>query len=602
MASSNDSRRLELDPVAGNGGPEAPLDSGIEAERFEADHELRLDEIVLTAASLETTQREAFLHRIATDEPDLFAEAQRRLQWAAELPTSFLSAPAADALEAPDPKAETRSMTAIAASIERYEIQERLGEGGMARVYKAFDRHLRRPVALKLLKRAEPRTLQRFLREAQAQACVRHEYVLTVHETGELGDQPYIAMQYVNGPTLMETREQTTLDQKIRLMAQAAEGLHAAHREGLVHRDVKPSNILVEQTPDGKWWPWVADFGIAMVLDGGSIWSAAHAGTPYYVAPERLGDERDVDVRSDVYSLGVTLYQFLCGHLPFDHPSLGEMLRQVREDEPKPLRERDPSLPAELEAVTMKCLAKLPEQRYATAREVADDLWRFLDGETVKAHDTTYSYRFKRSTRKRFWLPAAVAIAGLLVALLSTIAVSSNQRAQRAATEAVTALDSLAQLYRDQGRFEEAEELYMRNLVLRREHLGNQHPSVAQALLELSELLQQQGKYAEAETRAREGLGILTRTLPEDHWRRGVAESVLGASLVGLGQFSQAETLLLSGLESVSGQTSSASLHTLGIAEHLIRLYEAWGREELAEPYRTMLSDTSAKEPPADDP
>ncbi len=585
MASSSDNPR----PDHGPQGFDASWDSG-SCREFATRQQLRIDEIVLTAAGLETGQREAFLSCLARTEPDLMQEAQRRLRCAADLPTGFLAVPAAEILDPLDRQAETETqvLSTTIASVERYEIQECLGEGGMARVYKAFDRHLRRPVALKLLKRTDSKTLHRFLREAQTQARVRHEYVLNVHETGELGDQPYIAMHYVNGPTLMAIRDKTSLEQKVRLMAQVAEGLHAAHREGLVHRDVKPSNILVERTPDGKLRPWVADFGIAMMIDDGSIWSAAHAGTPFYIAPERLSDERDVDVRSDIYSLGVTLYQFLCGELPFDHPSLGEMLRQVREDEPISLRARNPSLPTELEAVTMKCLAKRPDQRYPTARAVANDLWRFLDGEVVEAHDSTFTYRLKRSAHRRTLMPIALVGAALLVGVLSTIAVSSTMRAKRAATEAVTALDSLALLFKDQGRYAEAEQLYARNLAIREEHLGKNHPSVAQALVNYSNLLIQQGKHVEAEKKVRQALKILSQSLPESHWRRAYVESVRGASLTGLGQFEEAELLLLAGFSTVREQTGLASLPTREIAEHLVNLYEAWERDERADEYRAL--------------
>ncbi len=589
MASSSNGNP-GLDPPAASVSPHAGPDGGLVAE-----HELRIDEIVLSAAGLETSQREDFFDRLAKIEPDAADEAKRRLSWAGDLPTTFLAVPAAEVLGPLDqPVAVDPQSLSTTTSVERYEIQERLGEGGMAKVYKAFDRHLRRPVALKLLKRADSKTLQRFLREAQTQARVRHEYVLGVHETGDLGGQPYIAMHYVDGPTLLAARDETSLDQKVRLMAQVAEGLHAAHREGLVHRDVKPSNILVEKTPDGKLKPWVADFGIAMVIDGGSIWSATHAGTPYYIAPERLSEDRDVDVRSDVYSLGVTLYQFLSGELPFDHPSLGELLRQVREDPPTPLRVRDPSLPAELEAVIMKCLAKQPEQRYPSARALANDLWRFLDGEVVEAHGSTFTYRLKRSARKRTLLPAALIITGLLVALLSTIAVSSTRRAKRVATEAVTALDSLALLYQEQGRFAEAESLHVRNLAIREEHLGKDHPSIAQALINFSTLLIQQGKYADAEERVRHALKILSRVLPEGHWRRAYAESVLGASLTGLGQFEEAETLLLASISTFREQKGLTSSYTRQATEHLAHLYEAWERNDRAAEVRTLLRAASS--------
>ncbi len=461
MASSSNSSTPEASAEARP--PEKITTEPAVPARFETHQEVRIGEIVLAAAALEPHERETFLRQLTVSEPKLLEEARRRLEQAADLPDAFLAVPAAELLEATKLALTTpaASVPPLAAGAERYELGECLGKGGMARVYKAFDRQLHRPVALKLLERADPTTLRRFLREAQAQARVRHEYVLEVYETGDLGGQPYIAMHYVDGPTLMEIRERTSLEQKVRLMAQVAEGLHAAHREGLIHRDVKPGNVLVEETRDGKLRPWVADFGIATELGGGSsMWSAALAGTPCYIAPERLLDEHTVDRRSDIYSLGVTLYQFLSGELPFDEPNLGEMLRLVREADPPSLRERVETLPAEVEAIVMKCLAKDPEKRYSSARAVAEDLWRYLDGKPVEAHTAMFSYRLARSmARKRVTLAAVRIAAALAVVLLVSFAWSASNRARRVADEAGTARDGLAAEPHPRGRHGAAEAL-----------------------------------------------------------------------------------------------------------------------------------------------
>ncbi len=471
---------------------------------LEAHRERQISEIVLAAAAREPDERETFLRQFTVTDPDLLAEARRRLRQAAELPSAFLAVPASELLEAADLAAEpaTETVPPIATGAERYALGECLGRGGMARVYRAFDRQLRRPVALKLLERADPATLRRFLREAQAQARVRHEYVLEVYETGELGGQPFIAMRFVDGPTLMEIRGDTSVEQKVRLMAQVAEGLHAAHREGLIHRDVKPSNILVEATPDGRLKPWVADFGIASgVNEGSSMWTASLAGTPYYLAPERLDDERPIDRRSDLYSLGVTFYQLLCGDPPFHHASLGEMLRLVREEEAPSLRDRA-AVPAELDAVVMKCLAKDPDHRYPSARAVADDLWRFLDGKPVEAHTATFTYRLARGATHGLSLPTVALIAGLLlIAGLAAFAVSASLQARSAIleaaaanTEAETLFDRLANVYHDQGRYAEAEPLYLRALEIREQRLGPEHPRTRQLRGRLASLYDSWGR------------------------------------------------------------------------------------------------------------
>lgn len=262
------------------------------------------------------------------------------------------------------------------------------------------------------------------------------------------------------------------------------------------------------------------------------MWSAKLAGTPNYLAPERLRDDPPLDRRSDVYSLGVTMYQLLSGELPFHDPSLAEVLRQVSEDEPAPLRTHVPSVPPELEAIVGKCLAKDPDARYPSARAVAEDLWRYLDGEEVEAHASTLTYRLSRpAVRKRNLLAAALAVAVLAAALLAAFVVSTATRARQAAAEAIIALDSLAALHHEEGRYEEAEDVYLRTLALREEHLGRDHPSVAHVLSDLAALHLAHGEAAAAEREARRAVEILARTLPEGDPRRAAAEGVLAAAL-----------------------------------------------------------------------
>ena len=366
-------------------------------------------------------------------QPALLAEVRRRLELAAALPESFLAVPAAELLSVAD---QVAAESELPSDGPRYEPEECVGEGGMARVHKAFDRQLQRRVALKFLDRIEPDARRRFLREAQAQARVRHDNVLEVYETGELAGRPFIAMRWVDGPTLLAIRGETSLEQKVRLIAQVAEGLHEAHREGLIHRDVKPSNILVERTPDGDWKPWIADFGIASWSGGAS--GERLAGTPAYLAPEllRVGAAQ-ADRRADVYGLGVTLYEFLTGERPFRSTELAELLRQVCEESPRSPREVLPELPADLTAIVLKCLEKDPEARYPSARALAEDLRRFLNGEAVEAHTATRTYRLARfAVRHRRLLMVAGVAAVLLMAALTVAAVlgvvawAANRRAE----------------------------------------------------------------------------------------------------------------------------------------------------------------------------
>ncbi len=386
---------------------------------------LRLGEVVLTAAGLDGSERESYLEEIAAAEPDLAACARRRLAAAEDLGDSFLDAPAAARLSWDATDSEALPPAAALPAAERYELGECLGEGGMGRVVLAFDHQLGRSVALKLLTHEDPAVLRFFLREARAQARVEHPHVLDIHDSGELDGQPFIAMRYVAGGTLAQVGATLSLEARVRLLVQVAEGLHAAHRAGLLHRDVKPGNVLVEQTPDGELNALVTDFGLATDLeDVDSMALDAVAGSPQYIAPERLVGAPDaVDRRADVYSLGITMYRLLTGELPFSGQNTAAVLRQVVHRELPPPRQHLPTLPAELEAVVLRCTAHDPDQRYASARAVASDLQRYLDGEVVEAYAAGLAYRLTRFVLRNKLLAGMAAAAAVLL-LAASVAVA----------------------------------------------------------------------------------------------------------------------------------------------------------------------------------
>ncbi len=318
---------------------------------------------------------------------------------------------------------------------DRYELVGFLGEGGMGRVFAARDPRLGRDVALKFLKGDDPDLARRFLVEARAQARVEHEAVCPVWEVGEVEGNLYIAMPLLKGRTLREAAREMTLEQRVDVVARVAEGLHAAHRIGLVHRDVKPGNVLVETTPDGERRPYVMDFGLVREtgVEGMTVTGLA-LGTPWYMPPEQaLGKHSEIDRRSDVYSLGVSLYEVLSGRLPFDGGTPFDVMHKVLTEEPAPIREAAPGLPADLETIVLKCLEKDPARRYDSARALADDLRRFLDGEPIAARPVGLAGRLARRARKNPALAATAA--GLVLALLSfgAFAVRSRLEASRRA-------------------------------------------------------------------------------------------------------------------------------------------------------------------------
>jgi serine/threonine-protein kinase len=302
---------------------------------------------------------------------------------------------------------------------DRYRDDGLLGEGASGRVYKAWDAKLERHVALKFLRADTAASSMRLVRESQAQARVEHEHVCKVYETGEHAGRPYIAMQFVDGPTLAAASREMSIDDKARLMIGVAEALHAAHQLGLIHRDIKPSNILVERTDRG-WKPYVADFGLARELSMLQATMSGAVGTPQYMSPEQArGDNALVDRRSDVYSAGATLYALLVGRPPFEGDSAVAVMARVVGEDPAPPRKLVPALPVDLELIVLKCLEKQPQRRYQTARALADDLQRFLDGNPVTARRATILYKIGKRARKHKGLTAALAVTVAAAAALT---------------------------------------------------------------------------------------------------------------------------------------------------------------------------------------
>lgn len=299
---------------------------------------------------------------------------------------------------------------------DRFEPLAFLGEGGMGRVFKALDPRLNRQVALKFIRGEDAELLRRFQVEARSQALIEHPHVCKVYEVGEAEGQAYIAMQFIAGSSLDEARAQLNLEEKVNIILEVAEAIHAAHRQGIIHRDLKPANIMLERTEQGRWWPYVMDFGLARGSEGaGMTMSGVAMGTPSYMPPEQvLGRTAEIDRRSDVYSLGATLYDLLLGEPPFRDASLTELFFKVVKEEAPPLRRRMPSLPADLETIVLKCLEKESQRRYDSAKALAEDLQRFLDGEPIQARPASVIYRFRKKLRKNRALSAAILVSALL--------------------------------------------------------------------------------------------------------------------------------------------------------------------------------------------
>ncbi|RMG12859.1 MAG: serine/threonine protein kinase [Planctomycetota bacterium] len=291
-----------------------------------------------------------------------------------------------------------------------------LGRGGMGVVYHVQD-EAGRDLALKVLSgRLTPTAEERFRREAELTARFRHPGVVSVHSAGEAGGLPFIAYELVEGARgLDEAAVGLGLQERLRLLLQVARALGHAHAQGLVHRDVKPENVLVDDSGRAR----LADFGLAWTQGADRLTrTGAFVGTPSYMAPEQFSGETEPAPQADVWSLGVVLYELACGALPFEGQSLLELAACIREGDFPPLRERAPDLPPELDAVCAKALAPTPEDRYPTATEFAADLESFLQGKGVSASGPSLG----RWLRRRSGRLAGIC-AGSLLALLAVVGV-----------------------------------------------------------------------------------------------------------------------------------------------------------------------------------
>jgi tetratricopeptide (TPR) repeat protein len=307
--------------------------------------------------------------------------------------------------------------------IPGYEVEAVLGVGGMGVVFRARHLGLKRVVALKMGLAgayAGPPERERFQREAEAVATLRHPNVVQIHDVGESDGRPYFTMEYVEGGSLAGKLGGMPLPAReaAAIIATLAGAVEAAHAAGIVHRDLKPANVLL--TSGGV--PKVGDFGLARRVGGeaGLTRTGAAVGTPSYMAPEQArGDSAAVGPAADVYALGAILYELLTGRPPFRAATAAETVLQLLSRDPVPPSRMNGQVPRDLETICLKCLGKEPRQRYATAAALADDLGRFVRGEAIAARPEGPAARLVRRVRRRPALSAAVAVSVALTLTLT---------------------------------------------------------------------------------------------------------------------------------------------------------------------------------------
>lgn len=527
----------------------------------------------------------------------------------------------------------------LPSTIGRYRIIRLLGEGGMGAVYEAEQDQPRRRVALKVIKAAwaSPELLHRFEQESQALGRLHHSGIAQVYEAGSadtgFGFQPFFAMELIQGEPLTQYADEHRLNtrQRLELMIRVCDAVQHAHQHGIIHRDLKPGNILVDESGQPK----ILDFGLARIADS-DVQATRQTdmgqmlGTLPYMSPEQVtADPASIDTRSDVYALGVILYELLAGRLPYTiSRHLHEAVRTIQEVDPALLSTVSRAYRGDIETIVAKALEKDKTRRYASAHGLAADIRRYLDDQPISAKPASAAYQLKKFARRH---KALVAGAAAVFAVLALGAVASTLEAVRArrseaSAEAVTdflqndllaqasassqsgegnrpdpdlkvrtALDRAAQriggkfdkqpdveagirytigmTYEDLGQYPEARKQLERAVELYSRVRGAKDPKTLKAMWGLGEVAEQQGKFSEAESLFTHTLEMQRRMLGPDD--RDTLKSMSGLAAVEYlqGKYAQAEPLFEQVLEIKRRVLGPKNPSTLASINNLANIY-----------------------------
>ncbi len=410
----------------------------------------KIAELYQSVQNLDTDQRSAYLAEACGDDEDLLIEVRSLLRQDASA-IGVLEQVGDDA-RLWNPVAEARAEAKLPAAIGPYHVLRLVGEGGMGAVYEAEQEHPRRRVAVKVVKPgwASSEMLRRFEQESQVLGRLQHPGIAQIYEAGVadtgFGSQPYFAMEFIQGRSLLDYAETNRLNtrQRVEVMIKVCDAVQHAHQRGIVHRDIKPGNILVDENGQPK----ILDFGVARIIDSDARVTRQTdlgelVGTLAYMSPEQvLADPLELDARSDVYSLGVVLYELLAGRLPYEvSRNVHDGARIIREQAPVRLGSVDRAYRGDLDTIAGKALEKDKARRYASAADLAADLTRYVRDEPILARPPSSGYQLKKfATRHKTLVAAALAI---FVVMIAGTAVSTREaiRANRAQHAALVERD-----------------------------------------------------------------------------------------------------------------------------------------------------------------
>jgi len=584
----------------------------------------QLEQLYHAALERDPTQRSSFLNHACAGDEALRREIESLLSYESASQPFLQTAPgefAAAFLAGAGSFPADNLARPVPSSIGSYRIVRLIGSGGMGAVYEAEQHTPLRTVALKMIKPglAGPEILRRFEREANALGRLQHPGIAQIYEAGTadagFGPQPYFVMELIRGPSLLNYAEAHGLStrQRLELMAKICEAVHHAHQRGLIHRDLKPGNILVDETGQPK----ILDFGIARVTDSeAQVTSRTELGqvlgTLAYMSPEQVkGDPLEVDVRSDIYALGVILYELLTGRLPYQlSGNVSEAMRAIQEKDPARLSSIDRRYPSDIEIIIAKALEKDKARRYASAADFAADLRRYLADEPIMARPPSTAYQLHKFARRHKALVLSTFV--ILLVLFAGILASTSEaiRANRAGKQAIADRDRATRAERgateERDRALRAEQVALRaeqvatrerNRAVAERQRADRESATAKAVNDflLNDLLAQAAASAQAQPGTRPDPDLKVRTaldraalrLPGKFDKRPLVEAsirqLIGDTYRELGLYPEAEPHLKRAIDLRSRLLGAAQPLTLVSLNGLGELYLAQGKYAEAE-------------------